>query len=54
MAELEKEKMMRDLELKEIISQHRGEIRNMEIQLSTLKVIEGRIREHGETILRSR
>jgi len=37
LAELEKEKMMRDLEVKEISSQHRGEIRNMEIQLSTLK-----------------
>ena len=38
LGELEKEKMMRELEVKELYSQHRAEIRNMELQLSGLKV----------------
>ena len=35
--ELEKDKMMRELEVKEIMTKHRSELRNMEIQLSTMK-----------------
>ena len=38
LGELEKEKMMRELEVKELISQHRAEIRNIEMQMSALKV----------------
>merc|ERR1719412_523502 len=34
MNELEKEKMMRELEVKELITKHRNELRNLEIQLS--------------------
>ena len=37
MGELEKDKMMRELEVKEIMTKHRSELRNMEIQLSTMK-----------------
>jgi len=37
MGELEKEKMMRELEVKEVMSKHRSELRNMEMQLSTMK-----------------
>jgi len=37
MGELEKEKMMRELEVKELMTKHRSELRNMEIQLSTMK-----------------
>merc|ERR1719412_1653139 len=39
--ELEKEKMMRELEVKELITKHRNELRNLEIQLSSLKDNEG-------------
>jgi len=35
--ELEKEKMMRELEVKEIMTKHRSELRNLEMQLSSLK-----------------
>ena len=41
MGELEKEKMMRELEVKELMSKHRSEVRNMEIQLTTMKDNEG-------------
>ena len=37
MGEMEKEKTMRELEVKELMSKHRSELRNMEMQLSTLK-----------------
>ena len=37
MGELEKEKTMRELEVKEILTKHRSELRNMEMQLSTMK-----------------
>ena len=37
MGELEKEKMMRELEVKEVMAKHRSELRNMEMQLSTMK-----------------
>ena len=35
--ELEKEKMMRELEVKEVITKHRNELRNLEMQLSSMK-----------------
>merc|ERR1719495_2446833 len=37
MGELEKEKMMRELEVKELMAKHRSELRNVEMQLSTMK-----------------
>merc|ERR1711936_1331158 len=37
MNELEKEKMMRELEVKELMTKHRNELRNLEMQLSSLK-----------------
>merc|ERR1712242_497403 len=37
MGELEKDKMMRELEVKEIMTWDRSELRNLEIQLSTMK-----------------
>ena len=37
MGEMEKDKMMRELEVKEINTKHRNELRNMEMQLSTMK-----------------
>jgi Rho-associated protein kinase 2 len=37
MNELEKEKMMRELEVKEVMTKHRNELRNLEMQLSSLK-----------------
>merc|ERR1712002_735786 len=37
MGEMEKDKMMRELEVKEINTKHRSELRNMEMQLSTMK-----------------
>merc|ERR1711970_1641114 len=37
MNELEKEKMMRELEVKELMTKHRNELRNLEMQLSTMK-----------------
>ena len=38
LGELEKEKMMRELEVKELTAHHRAEIRNIEMQMSALKV----------------
>ena len=38
MADLEKEKVIRELELKEMLAKHKTEIRNLEMQLSGLKV----------------
>ena len=35
--EMEKDKMMRELEVKELMSKHRSELRNIEMQLSTMK-----------------
>ena len=35
--EMEKDKMMRELEVKELMSKHRSELRNLEMQLSTMK-----------------
>jgi len=37
LGELEKEKMMRELEVKELTAHHRAEIRNIEMQMSALK-----------------
>ena len=37
-ADLEKEKVIRELELKEMMAKHKTEIRNLEMQLSSLKV----------------
>ena len=37
MGELEKEKMMRELEVKEVMTKHRNELRNLEMQLSTMR-----------------
>ena len=37
LGELEKEKMMRELEVKELVAHHRAELRNLEIQMSALK-----------------
>ena len=37
MAELEKEKVMRELEMKELVSKHRSDVRNLEMQLTALK-----------------
>jgi chromosome segregation ATPase len=36
-AEMEKEKMMRELEMKEMMSKHRSDVRNLEMQLTALK-----------------
>ena len=38
-ADLEKEKVIRELELKEMMAKHKTEIRNLEMQLSSLKVV---------------
>ena len=35
--QIEKEKMMRELEVKELMTKHRNELRNLEMQLSSLK-----------------
>lgn len=35
--ELEKEKVMRELEMKELVSKHRSDVRNLEMQLTVLK-----------------
>ena len=37
MGELEKDKMMRELEVKEVMTKHRNELRNLEMQLSTMR-----------------
>merc|ERR1712223_167169 len=62
MNELEKEKMMRELEVKELITKHRNELRNLEIQLSSLKDnecdLQGRIdqlsKERDEALVSAR
>ena len=62
MNELEKEKMMRELEVKELMTKHRNELRNLEMQLSSLKDnecdLQGRVdqlaRERDEAVAAAR